>query len=1118
MRNLKKFLALVLATMMLLSVAVISTSAADEADYTDAAQHLAALQVMKGNENGDLMLDNGVTRYQAALFFVQALTGKTDVAIWNADKKSAHFSDVPEYGTAIDHAYGINLIKGRGNGVYGYNDPILYQDMLVMAVRALGYETEDMSYPYGHILAAQKLGLTDDVAQVNYKAALTRGETAQIIWNMLGTEIAVVDALTDKILYPGDTGLTDAILATNPDYVAPERVTLLEDSGLAGGKLETLIVDFVAADEDDEESFDTVELDNGLVLAAADFGITAETPWVSYMGLPVEIFISVDEEDFEQAAYDDGDATVVFANFAEYTTVTNLGDAGDIKYVASETAGKDYYSFGGTKFTTAKYDVETYTFGENGWVLDTTVDLTDFEYETKDGYVAEEGTTYAQVSYRVIEAETAGEKGTVEVLYTDFDFGQYNVRELNGNKYTVVGVYGALTENLDEEESYFVEYLVDKIGTSSAKVTSATKTISNTKGEKALNVTVEGEAVEAGDFMFYNYNAVDNILTVAMNCGGFETGRLTAQTAKTETVKISGTSYAVGFKGNFSADFASEFNSEANKVYIAALEAGKDNVKFIVVDGNVVYMEACSEVTNDSKFDFAVVTTDPEIMMDLLDITNETKYEAALTAGLYVEDGVVKVAMMDKTTGEWVLASVDTYAQGWVAEDEEFENEYDLATEAKYADLIGEDYKNADAVAAFADLVACGLVAVIDATDDVYTVAANEADFFVYGTADEYGISFSDNSTKTNEITADDEIDPARVELDAESVIIVVTATGAGSRVGVQKAENSYPVAAGYFLAASSDLIVLVETEAAGMDVAAWADAAAANSDENWYITTLDTGVEVEAGETEDDPYIVTITNVYDMKAEEVIASVQTEVENLADVLEIEEAGVVLFKNASDVITVEERGLDFVITEVANDNEDDLTYTVLGASGTGAAYFNWINADTIELVDDDNVIVDAVEPVDVNVKVITLNMVDTDTYDLEGVVSMIDWAEGDEENEYKVGDVTVKVVVDDVDAEGNPIKVDTEVTVWEYFLDTELVNEITEPTEGVLDQYILDYAAEVGFVVIPEIDNDDYALAEAEGESGAITAIVLPLIAYSVEDGVVNMVVYKLVFPVELGE
>ncbi|MBQ9429339.1 MAG: hypothetical protein IJU41_07350, partial [Clostridia bacterium] len=101
MRNLKKFLALVLAILMVMSVAVMTgVSAADEADHTEAAQHLSSLKIMKGNENGDLMLANGVTRYQAALFFVQTLTGKTDVSVWNAEKKSAIFSDVVEYGTA----------------------------------------------------------------------------------------------------------------------------------------------------------------------------------------------------------------------------------------------------------------------------------------------------------------------------------------------------------------------------------------------------------------------------------------------------------------------------------------------------------------------------------------------------------------------------------------------------------------------------------------------------------------------------------------------------------------------------------------------------------------------------------------------------------------------------------------------------------------------------------------------------------------------------------------------------------------------------------------------------------------------------------------------------------
>ena len=289
MRNLKKFLALVMAMLMIFSMAAITTWAADDADsdYIEAAQHLAALSIMKGDEHGNLNLANGVTRYQAALFFVQALTGRTDVNTWNAEKKSTIFSDVPEYGTAIDYAYSMKLILGRGNGVYGYNDPITYQDMLVMAVRALGYETENMSYPYGYIVAAQTLELTEDVDNINFKAELTRGETAQIIWNMLNTEIAFVDPLTNDIVYPGQEDTTPYGLLIAPKTV--ERTTLLEKAGYADGKLEGWITEFVEKDDKDEDSVDTVELaytyikDDQIVsdtvtVAAADLGITEDTP------------------------------------------------------------------------------------------------------------------------------------------------------------------------------------------------------------------------------------------------------------------------------------------------------------------------------------------------------------------------------------------------------------------------------------------------------------------------------------------------------------------------------------------------------------------------------------------------------------------------------------------------------------------------------------------------------------------------------------------------------------------------------------------------------------------------------------------------------------------------
>ncbi len=1090
MRNLKKFLALVLASLMILSVAVISTGAAEKGDYTEAAQHLASLQVMKGNEKGDLMLENGVTRYQAALFFVQALTGETDVATWNAEKKSANFTDVPEYGTAIDYAYGIGIVAGRGNGIFGYNDAIMYQDMLVMGVRALGYETEDMAYPYGYILAAQKLGLTDNVDQVNYKAALTRGETAQIIWDMLGTEVAVIDPLTDKILYPGETGLTDAILGENNQPVE-ERKTLLEESGLAGGKLEAYVTEFVEADEDDEESVDTVivwtEENNEFELAAADLGITAETRKINYLGLPVDLYIDVNEEDFTQADYEDGDANIVMASFPEFKTVTNIGDAGNIKYVENTTDdSKSYFSFGGEKFTNAKNAFGVYTFTEDGWVWAeanlATLEAA-FNYTTKDGYNNADAPAvnpYGEVSYLVEDApEDAGVDYLVYILYTPYEFGQYNVREINDNKYTVIGTYNATAaENLDEVMSNFVEWTVD----GSTKVTSATKKISASKGEAAMTVTVEGEEVQAGDFMFYAYNEVDNVLTVAGVAGALQSGRLTAQNTTKETVKISGTSYDFGFEGAFAstpatfADYAADIKTD----YIEALEAGKDNVEFILVNGNIVFMQPCSETSNGSTFDYAIISTDAELMADLLDIT-DAKYAEALTAGLYVEDGVVKVAMMNLATGEWELASVKTVAANWDETEDEFVNEYTVATLAEQYDIVGESYTKKAQFNASKAVLELNLVAVVAEADGVYTIADNEADFFVYGDTDD-GILFSDNSTKTNAITADNDVDEARVNLDAETVIVVVSADGVGARVGVQKYENSFAVAEGYFLSANSDLIVLVSAdETPAVDVLDWADAATANSDENWYITTVDTGIEVEANDADEDTFIVTITDVYDMKAQAIVDSIQTEAAKDADILEIAGAGQLLFKNAQGEIDFARETLAQAAVEVANDNEDKLEYTAL-ATLTG---FEFASADTVIIPD----VVDAAEAVDVNVTVVTLDQTGLDVadYDWTEVVLNKEWNDAtDLNNEYNVGDVTVKYA-------------DGEKTYWAYELDTDLINEITEPTEGVFDQYVVDMVNET--ILVPADDSSDYA--------DAMEVEVELTVVYSLEDSVLNIVVYK---------
>ena len=1015
----KRIFSFVLAIVMMFSMSAFAVNAAPvEVDYNDAASNLAALNILKGDGKGNMMLDQNVSRYQAALFFVQALTGKTEVAIWNADKTSSVFSDVKEYGTAIDYAYGVKLILGRGNGVYGPNDPITYQDMLVMAVRALGYETADMMYPYGYILAAQKLGLTDDIELVNYKANLNRGETAQIMWNMLNTEVAVVDPLTNKVLYPGETGLTDSI--TNTTFT---RKTLLENSGLAGGKLTGTIVSYNEAKDEDEVDTITVNIDDvDYVIAASDMKIDATIPKVAYMGLSADIYVSVDVEDFTQDAYDDGDAKVIFASYPTYTSVSNF-DGENIKYI---NATKPYYTFNGVKFNAADTNITVMTF-DGTWDENTSITLdTIFAYDSKDGYTDDKDRYYATISYRVID------ESNVEVLYVPYTFGRYNVHNINDVNYTVIGSEGDLTKNYAGEESAFVEKLLgtDKV------VNADTKTISNKNGELAASVKTVGEAVTAGDFVYYNYNETDNILTIGMNCGNFQTGRLTSYSDSKDTVKIDGVIYSVENVN---------FDNEVYTTYINALEAGKDNAKFIVVNGEITYIIICNEVSDDNIFDFAVISQDEDVIKSLL----EDEDDYATVEGVYYDNGV-KVAMMNFTTGAWELVSIAGFATDYT--DDEFNKTYNVSEIAKFMDTLGT-HKDSAILADFAALT--GIVAVVD-TKDGYVLANYSTDYCTTGAQNDNGVIFSDNNNKTNAITADADVDAARVTVTDDTVIVVVdTTNGIGSRVGVQGKDNS--ISAGKVYAASSNLIVI---ETNGFDVNTWKDADVSNSDENWFITTVDTNVEVNVDD--DGVYTFVIYSVFDMRNHEIV-DIIVEGDSIDDVKIDPTAGNVIHMTKTGDIIDDDTTIAAAAKMIADTK--DATYTALDLDK-----FSFVNGDTITIDGTGDA-----EAVDVKVTVITLFNFDTTDYNLKDVAST-DVHTGDDNN--------------DVDINGQ--------SYYEYDLDTDMVNVITEPDDAIFS----DYAYAHRNIQIPTIDGE-YT------EDGYATVAFDAL--YFVEDGIVDIIVYKTI-------
>ena len=115
MRNLKRALSLALASVMLVGMMVVGSSAASfpdvsAEDNTEAIAVLEAVKVMIGNENGDFEPDKNVTRAEMAVVMAKLL---------NLDYKyyetTCPFNDVPDWAKGWVGACAANgIVSGRG--------------------------------------------------------------------------------------------------------------------------------------------------------------------------------------------------------------------------------------------------------------------------------------------------------------------------------------------------------------------------------------------------------------------------------------------------------------------------------------------------------------------------------------------------------------------------------------------------------------------------------------------------------------------------------------------------------------------------------------------------------------------------------------------------------------------------------------------------------------------------------------------------------------------------------------------------------------------------------------------------------------------------------------------
>ena len=148
----KKFLSLVLALVMTMSLVTISAGAKDFSDadainYDEAVEVLTAIGVVDGYTDDSFKPGNALNRGQAAKIVCNLILGSTTAADLSADTQL--FSDVP-----VDHTFAAyiafcveeGIVSGYADGSFKPAAPLTHYAFLKMLLGALGYDSETEGY------------------------------------------------------------------------------------------------------------------------------------------------------------------------------------------------------------------------------------------------------------------------------------------------------------------------------------------------------------------------------------------------------------------------------------------------------------------------------------------------------------------------------------------------------------------------------------------------------------------------------------------------------------------------------------------------------------------------------------------------------------------------------------------------------------------------------------------------------------------------------------------------------------------------------------------------------------------------------------------------------------
>ena len=474
MYNLKKVIASIcVIAMMLTTVAFAATysDVAEDSAYYEAIETLNKLGIVTGYEDGTYKPEAGVTRAEMAAL-VARIQGYGESA---AGQTATSFADVPASHWASGYdasAASTGIINGYGDGNFGPDDSVLFEQAVKMIMAALGYTPYaeyNGGYPGGYLAAAQRYNVTANVSNATMSTEANRGTIAQLLANAIDTPLMqqvgwTTNGEVDYVICDGKNGNDYKTLMSEYLNVVKIRGVVTENAytDIEGPKEidteddEVVVIDIVDTYDTTNKDFKMNENDE--YVGTIDTFLVGESDAADFIGKSVIAYVQ--EVDDEYA----------IVSIVEDTTRNDILTIDLSQFNKINASGKfEYYKTTSAKTATA--------------VALADVDYLDVVYNNVGGKDLDD------VFGVIVEEDGA-----------TLDGGMITLIDNNDEKgYDVIFVEVAETAVVDEAEEGYVAF---KTGTARNDITELEVDEDDT--DKIVKVTKDGEEIALADLTEWN--------------------------------------------------------------------------------------------------------------------------------------------------------------------------------------------------------------------------------------------------------------------------------------------------------------------------------------------------------------------------------------------------------------------------------------------------------------------------------------------------------------------------------------------------------------------------------------------------------------------------------------